>query len=65
MRSVVVVVGVAMAFVVSASPLPEIFHNHIALYGNSLQCQTQSKKKQTPHPPLSDCVSCFARGPVI
>ena len=42
MRSVVVVVGVAIVFVVSASPLPEIFHNHIALYGNSLQCQTQS-----------------------
>ena len=42
MRPVVVVVGVAMAFVVSASPLPEIFHNYIALYGNSLLCQTQS-----------------------
>ena len=42
MRSVVVVVGVAMVFVVSASPLPEIFHNYIALYRNSLPCQTQS-----------------------
>ena len=42
MRSVVVVVGVAIVFVVSASPLPEIFQNYIALYGNSLQCQTQS-----------------------
>ena len=42
MRSVVVVVGVAIVFVVSASPLPKIFQNYIALYGNSSQCQTQS-----------------------
>ena len=42
MRSVVVVVGVAIVFVVSASPLPETFKNYITVYGNNLYFYTKS-----------------------
>ena len=41
MRSVVVVVGVAIVFVVSACPLPEMFKNYIAVYGNNLYYHTK------------------------
>ena len=42
MRSLVVVVGVAIVIVVSASPLPEMFKNDIVVYGNNWHYHTKS-----------------------